>query len=155
MTDEELQAFVSQLSLTYFGRPFQHRAYFNRRLKTTGGRYHLASHNIDINPLMLSEYDLATLKGVVLHELCHYHLHLTGRGFQHRDRDFKALLKQVGGSRYAPVTKSHRVSHYRHYYQCQGCGAVIIRRRRFNPRRYHCARCGGRFRLTKSVFIKN
>lgn len=155
MTDAELQALVESLSIKYFGRPFKHQAFFNSRLRTTGGRYHLASHNIDINPRMLSEHDLAVLRGVILHELCHYHLHLSGKGYRHRDRDFKALLKRVGGSRYAPATKAHRVSHYRHYYQCQGCGIVIVRRRRFNTSRYHCARCGGRFRLIRTEFLKN
>lgn len=98
MTNQELQNLVERWSQESFGRPFLHQAVFNRRLKTTGGRYHLGDHHIDINPLMLEEYDLATLKQVVLHELCHYHLHLTGRGFGHRDRDFKALLMQVGGA---------------------------------------------------------
>lgn len=97
MTNQELQNLVERWSQESFGRPFLHQAVFNRRLKTTGGRYHLGDHHIDVNPLMLEEYDLATLKQVVLHELCHYHLHLTGRGFGHRDRDFKALLMQVGG----------------------------------------------------------
>lgn len=108
MTNQELQNLVERWSQESFGRPFLHQAVFNRRLKTTGGRYHLGDHHIDINPLMLEEYDLATLKQVVLHELCHYHLHLTGRGFGHRDRDFKALLMQVGGSRYAPPTSKAR-----------------------------------------------
>lgn len=98
MTNQELQNLVERWSQESFGRPFLHQAVFNRRLKTTGGRYHLGDHHIDINPLMLEEYDLATLKQVVLHELCHYHLHLTGQGFGHRDRDFKALLMQVGGA---------------------------------------------------------
>ena len=33
-----------------FQKPFLHQATFNRRLKTTGGRYHLASHHLDFNP---------------------------------------------------------------------------------------------------------
>lgn len=153
MTDAELQALVEQWSLRYFDRPFTHRAYFNRRLKTTGGRYHLQSHNIDINPLMLTEHDMATLKGVVLHELCHYHLHLTGRGYQHRDRDFKQLLATVGGSRYAPASRHRRRARHRYYYRCRGCGAVIVRQRRFNVWHYHCARCGSRFQLVKTLFM--
>lgn len=153
MMDAELQALVEQWSMTYFDRPFKHRAYFNHRLKTTGGRYHLQSHNIDINPLMLTEHGMATLKGVALHELCHYHLHLTGRGYQHRDRDFKQLLAAVGGSRYAPASSKRRRSRHRYYYRCRGCGVVIVRQRRFNPLRYHCARCGSRFQLVKTIFI--
>ena len=33
----------------------------------------MGDHHIDINPLMLEEYDLATLKQVVLHELMSLH----------------------------------------------------------------------------------
>lgn len=149
MTNAELQHLTEQWSLQYFGRPFVHEIVFNRRLRTTGGRYHLGDHHIDINPLMLTEYDLLTLKGVVLHELCHYHLHLTGHGYQHRDHDFRQLLAQVGGSRFAPPTSKLSGSKHRYLYQCQQCGAQIWRRRRFNVRRYRCARCGGRIRLVK------
>ncbi|RHF41988.1 SprT family protein, partial [Lactiplantibacillus plantarum] len=105
MTDLELQQLVATISMRDFHRPFQHRAYFNARLRTTGGRYQLASHDIDINPKMLTDFDEATLIGVIKHELCHYHLHLTKRGYRHRDADFKRLLAQVGGSRYAPAPK--------------------------------------------------
>ncbi|KRN59614.1 SprT family protein [Limosilactobacillus secaliphilus] len=150
MTDQELQLLTEKWSLQYFGRPFLHKIFFNRRLRTTGGRYHLSDHHIDINPLMLSEYDLATLRGVVLHELCHYHLHLLGRGYQHRDRDFRQLLDQVGGSRFAPPTSKLRGSRHRYLYQCQRCGAAIWRRRRFNVARYRCAKCGGPIKLVKA-----
>lgn len=53
MTNQELQNLVERWSQESFGRPFLHQAVFNRRLKTTGGRYHLGDHHIDINPLML------------------------------------------------------------------------------------------------------
>ena len=39
MTDLELQHLVEELSIKYFERPFVHKAYFNYRLRTTGGRY--------------------------------------------------------------------------------------------------------------------
>ena len=148
MTNAELQTLTEQLSLKYFHQPFRHQVFFNRRLKTTGGRYHLHDHHIDINPLMLEEVDEDNLKRVILHELCHYHLHLAGRGYQHRDRDFKLLLKQVGGSWYAPATsKARHQRRYRYLYRCQRGGVWLPRMRRFNTSRYHCARCGGRFRL--------
>ena len=150
MTNEQLQKLTEQLSQQCFHQPFRHRAVFNRRLRTTGGRYHLRDHHIDINPLMLEEFDEENLKRVILHELCNYHLHLAGRGYRHRDRDFKQLLQAVGGSRYAPATsKAKRHHNYRYLYRCQGCGALLPRQRRFNTNRYHCARCGGRFRLEK------
>lgn len=150
MTNEQLQALTEQLSLQYFRQPFRHWVIFNRRLRTTGGRYHLNDHHIDINPLMLEEFDEENLRKVILHELCHYHLHLAGHGYQHRDRDFKRLLRAVGGSRFAPLT-SKAAHRYRYLYQCQGCGAILYRVRRFNTSRYHCGRCGHRFQLIREI----
>lgn len=148
MTSEELQKLTEQWSQKYFGRPFTHRIVFNKRLKTTGGRYHLRDHHIDINPLMYSEFDLVNLRQVVLHELCHYHLHLLGMDYHHRSRAFKRLLAQVGGSRYAPPTsKRQKKQGAKWIYQCTGCGVEIARQRRFNTRRYVCRRCGHHFYL--------
>ncbi|MBD5806492.1 SprT family protein [Limosilactobacillus walteri] len=148
MNNERLQQLTEQWSQEYFGRPFTHRVFFNRRLTTTGGRYHLNDHHIDINPLMYTEFDLVNLRSVVLHELCHYHLHLLGRDYHHRSKDFKQLLAQVGGSRYAPATSKRRVNAKRKWrYQCTGCGVEIARQRRFNTNRYVCRRCGHHFIL--------
>jgi SprT-like protein len=147
MTDLQLQHLVEEWSLESFGRPFSHRVFFNKRLRTTGGRYHLQDHHIDINPKMLTEFDEQNLKRVVLHELCHYHLHMMGKDYQHRSSAFKTLLKQVGGARYAPTMQTKVKKVTRIVYQCQHCGAVVTRRRHFNVRRYRCAKCGGRFKL--------
>lgn len=147
MTNEELQRLTEKWSLEYFGRPFQHRVIFNKRLKTTGGRYHLQDHHIDINPLMYTEFDLDNLRRVVLHELCHYHLHLLGMDYHHRSHAFRTLLAQVGGSRYAPPTSKRQPRTAKWLYQCTGCGVVIARQRRFNTRRYVCRRCGHHFKL--------
>lgn len=148
MTNEELQTLTEKWSVEYFNRPFKHQVFFNRRLKTTGGRYHLSDGHIDINPLMYTEFDLDNLRKVVLHELCHYHLHQTGQDYRHRSRAFKTLLARVGGSRYAPVTSKARPRRqYRWIYQCTGCGILIGRQRRFNTHRYVCRRCGKQFRL--------
>ena len=68
MNNQELTHLVQQISLEFFKRPFLHRALFNKRLKTTGGRYHLNDHHIDINPLLLN-VDKAILYGVIKHEL--------------------------------------------------------------------------------------
>lgn len=146
MNNQELQSLTEKWSLEYFQRPFKHRIFFNARLRTTGGRYHLADHHIDINPLMYTEFDTQNLKRVVLHELCHYHLHLTGRDYRHRSQDFRQLLAAVGGSRYAPATsKAKRRQRHYWYYQCTGCGIRIARQRRFNIARYVCRRCGHHF----------
>ncbi|MHC9536654.1 SprT family protein [Dellaglioa sp. BT-FLS60] len=150
MTDFELTTLVKNISTTFFKQPFKHKALFNRRLRTTGGRYRLNDHNIEINPKMLTEHDEAVLIGVIKHELCHYHLHLSRQGYQHRDRDFKQLLAAVGGSRFAPaspkVVKIKKVIHY----QCANCGQQYNRQRKINLSRYVCSKCRGKLILVEN-----
>lgn len=142
MTNQELQALVEKVSLNFFEKPFLHQATFNSRLKTTGGRYHLQSGNLDFNPLVLSLHGEEELIGVIKHELCHYHLHLSKQGYQHKDHDFKMLLKAVGGSRFVKPLKQDTA---RHQYTCIECQQVIVRKRRVNTKRYIC-RCGGQLK---------
>lgn len=144
MTNEALQQLVEKISLEFFKRPFIHRAYFNARLKTTGGRYHLKDHHLDFNPRLLN-LDETVLIGIIKHELCHYHLHLTGQGFEHKDESFKKLLAQVGGLRYTP-----RLEGAKYHYQCQDCGQLYYRQRKMNLRRYCCGKCKGRLRLIQN-----
>ena len=151
MTDHDLQILVEQLSQRYFLRPFKHQAVFNKRLRTTGGRYVLQNHDIEINPKMLTEHDQETLAGVIKHELCHYHLHLAGAGYRHRDVAFKRLLQAVGGSRYAPSPQEKKHPRIKYLYVCQGCGQTYPRVRRVNTQRYVCSRCQGKLRLAKEI----
>ncbi|MDN6164415.1 MAG: SprT family protein, partial [Tetragenococcus halophilus] len=102
METENLQQLVEEVSLQHFDRPFNHKATFNKRLKTTGGRYHLQTHDLDFNPKVLEKAGETAFIGVIKHELCHYHLHLSGHGYQHKDKAFKQLLQKVGGLRYTP-----------------------------------------------------
>ncbi|MFC6169190.1 SprT family protein [Loigolactobacillus jiayinensis] len=151
MTDQELTHYVQQVSQKYFQRPFRHQANFNRRLKTTGGRYHLTDHHIDINLRFAEDSDKSILLGIVKHELCHYHLHLAGGGYRHRDRDFKQWLVAVGGSRYAPapIRVAPEIQ-----YQCQQCGQKYLRRRHLNTQRYVCSKCGGHLQLVQQGRIQ-
>lgn len=146
MENAKLQSLVEQVSLKYFNKPFQHQAVFNSRLRTTGGRYHLKTHNLDFNPKVAAEYPKEILVGIIKHELCHYHLHLAGLPFQHRDKAFKEMLKEVGGLRYTPLTQLEREKFNRWQYQCLGCGRVIYRKRRFNTKRFICPKCQGFFK---------
>ncbi|MEI5992005.1 SprT family protein [Enterococcus crotali] len=143
LTDDQLQAMVEEISLTFFAKKFRHKAFFNRRLKTTGGRYHLGSHNIDFNPKVFALYGETELINVIKHELCHYHLHLESRGYQHKDAEFKALLKQTGGSRYVRPLVEQKPQSY-HQYQCEKCQTLILRKRRINTQRYVCGKCHGK-----------
>lgn len=149
MTDEQLENLTKQWSQKYFHQPFMHQVYFNARLQTTGGRYHLKDHHIDINPKMIDDFDLDNLRQVVLHELCHYHLHLSGHDYHHRSREFKVLLWQVGGARYAPASNIGvgKKQTRKIVYQCMHCGTNITRKRHFDITRFVCAHCGGHFKL--------
>lgn len=147
METSELQKLVEAVSMNHFDRPFKHQAAFNKRLRTTGGRYHMGSHDLDFNPHVLDKAGLETFIGVVKHELCHYHLHLSGEGYRHKDQAFKNLLKQVDGLRYTPSLKDPDEPKKFWQYRCRKCGSVAHRQRRFNTSKFVCAKCKGRFEM--------
>jgi SprT-like protein len=149
MTDGQLQAWVEEISLAAFNLPFRHRARFNPRLRTTGGRYFPRTHEIEISRLHYEKFGKEETDKIIKHELCHYHLHLQNRGYRHRDDDFKRLLAQVGGSRYCSAAAERRREPYKYKLQCQGCGLEYMRKRRVDTRKYVCGRCGGRLRQWK------
>lgn len=149
MENETLQKLVEELSITYFKRPFLHKASFNSRLRTTGGRYLLKTSNIELNKLYYNEHGLEELKGIILHELCHYHLHLMKRGYKHEDHDFKILLKHVGAPRYCkPLTSTKkRILEYKHKYVCTNCSQPYIRKRKIDLKRFVCGICKSKLKL--------
>ncbi|WP_410771804.1 SprT family protein [Fontibacillus sp. BL9] len=150
MNDKQLQIWVEEISLRSFGVPFRHRARFNGRLRTTGGRYFMKSHDIEINPAQLETYGMDEVEKIIKHELCHYHLHLTGRGYRHRDPEFKALLQKVDGSRYCqslPGQARRKPLPYRYKLVCSSCGMEYLRKRRVDPKRYRCGKCKGVLKL--------
>jgi len=146
MSDEQLQVLVEQLSINYFSKPFRHSARFNPRLRTTGGRYLLLSHDIEINPIYVSNGTQEEVEGIIKHELVHYHLHLEGRGYKHGDQEFKQLLKEVGAPRFCraiPDTKQKKRA-YLHIYTCLKCSQNYSRKIRMNTDKYRCGKCSGR-----------
>ncbi|WP_125607478.1 SprT family protein [Lapidilactobacillus bayanensis] len=146
MTNQELQELVEAISLRDFQRPFVHRATFNARLKTTGGRYHMQDHHLDFNPKMATELPLTSFTAIIKHELCHYHLHLAELPYDHRSPEFRQLLRQVGGSRFAPQVPSNQ--HKYHYY-CPHCQIDYYRQRQIDLHRYVCGRCQGKLVLVE------
>ena len=48
------------------------------------------------------------LIGVIKHELCHYHLHIEGKGYQHRDADFRELLKRTNSPRFCSTLSGEK-----------------------------------------------
>ncbi|OIK10915.1 SprT family protein [Bacillus sp. MUM 13] len=139
---------VEEISEKDFNKPFSHNAIFNHRLKTTGGRYLLLSHNIEINKKYFEERGMEELIGIIKHELCHYHLHLEKKGYKHRDRDFRELLNKVGAPRFCKpleeeakkAAKPKKILKY----ECLECRQIYIRRRRVDTARYVCGKCKGR-----------
>ncbi|MGM0855110.1 MAG: SprT family protein [Bacillota bacterium] len=154
MTDAELQLLVEKISIQSFHKPFLHKAYFNPRLRTTGGRYMLGSHDIDINRKYLDEHGMDELTGIIKHELCHYHLHIEGKGYKHGDEDFKRLLNEVGGPRHCLTLTSVNNRTRFMIYVCSKCGLEFKRRRKINIRKYVCGRCKGKLKLVKEVIMK-
>lgn len=145
MKDQELQQLTEKLSLALFHKPFKHTAFFNHRLRTTGGRYMLRSHNIEINRKYYEEHGVEELIGIIKHELCHYHLHIEGKGYQHRDQDFKRLMKQVGAPRHCtPLKKSQKSAAKIKMYQCNTCQQIYQRKKRVDTTRFVCGKCRGK-----------
>lgn len=146
MEDYELQQLVMKISLAHFGKPFRHEAYFNSRLRSTGGRYLLKNHNIEVNKKYLLQLGEDELIGIIKHELCHYHLHLEGRGYRHRDRDFKLLLKKVGGPRFCTkLPDARQTPRFQKIliYECTQCHCQYKRKRSMNTKKYVCGICRG------------
>ncbi|MBM7655682.1 SprT family protein [Neobacillus cucumis] len=154
MEQRELQFLVEKISVEFFGRPFKHTAVFNPRLRSTGGRYLLGTHNIEINKKYLEQLGETELIGIIKHELCHYHLHLEGKGYQHKDQDFKLLLKRVGAPRFCnqlPERKAKRKVARILLYQCTDCQQTYQRKRSINTSRYVCGKCRGRLKKIKEI----
>ncbi|AHA97815.1 SprT family protein [Lactobacillus johnsonii] len=149
MNQAELQKLVEEISLRYFHAPFKHEVKINNRMTTTGGRYFLKDHHIDINGHFLDKKYYADLVGIIKHELTHYHLHLAGRGYQHRNRDFKNLLAAVGGSRYTPDIGLRRRQNRNYIYECKNCHFQYPRVRKVNTKKYRCGKCGRRLTLIR------
>lgn len=144
--EEALFTLVNDISWQFFHRPFKHRVKFNHRLRTTGGRYIPTEKLIELNPKYVIELGISELVGIIKHELCHYHLHIQGKGYQHGDDDFKALLKETGSPRYCrPLPSSQKTK--KHIYTCHSCKHQYQRIRRVNVKKYRCGKCGGKIRL--------
>jgi len=151
MTNEELHSLVRKISETVFGKAFLHQAYFNGRLKTTGGRYLLNTHHIEINPKALQLHGVEEVEGIIRHELCHYHLHIEGKGFKHRDKDFRNLMKETNSPRFCAnlgVVKRKKYNKL-YIYGCISCGQLYRRKIRLNTSKYRCGKCSGGLKIVE------
>jgi SprT-like protein len=157
MTDQELHDLIVKISAEQFHKPFRHKAFFNPRLRTTGGRYMLRSHNIEINKKYFEQLGEQELIGIIKHELCHYHLHLEGKGYKHRDKDFRDLLKEVGAPRFCsvlPDVKKRKSKQKILFYQCSNCKLMYRRKRSINTSKYVCGKCRGKLVKVREMTVE-
>ncbi|WP_461180540.1 SprT family protein [Virgibacillus kimchii] len=143
LSEESLYQLVNDLSWEFFQKPFIDYVKFNSRLRTTGGRYLPHSKTIELNPKYYLEMDEGEFTGIIKHELCHYHLHIEGKGYRHGDVDFKLLLKKTGSPRHCNPLPSNQPK-YKHQYKCKQCGFIYRRTRRINTKKFGCGKCRGR-----------
>ncbi len=62
----------------------------------TGGRYLLRTSNIEVNYKYFEQYGRQEIVEIIKHELCHYHLHIEGKGISMEIKTLKELMKEVG-----------------------------------------------------------
>ena len=148
--NEDLLALAKEISMKDFHQPFLHHCKYNSRLKSVGGRYLLTTHDIEINWHYAHKVGMNGLIDTIKHELCHYHLHLAGRGYRHRDQDFQQLLQKVNGLRYAD-REALPSRCYRYEYKCQSCGAKYLRKNRINLKKFVCGICHGSLSLVSEL----
>ncbi|GAA0311387.1 SprT-like protein [Gracilibacillus halotolerans] len=144
----DLQQLVDEISKTYFHKPFIDEVCFNKRLRTTGGRYIPSKRKIELNPKYLEELGYDELEGIIKHELCHYHLHIEGKGYKHRDKEFRDLLKKTNSPRHCRMLPSME-NDYTYQYECISCGQLYNRKRRVNTTKYRCGKCRGKLKFVQ------
>lgn len=96
--------------------------------------------------ILIPRLRLDVFRKIVRHELCHYHLYFQGKGYQHKDRDFKELLKAVDGLRFVPSLPNSNSKPIK-LYRCQSCQQTYQRKRRIDTQRYRCGLCRGKLLL--------
>lgn len=143
ISEKELFVLVNELSVKYFKKPFKHEVRFNNRLRTTGGRYIPVKKVIELNPKYIIEMDEGEFIGIIKHELCHYHLHIEGRGYKHGDQEFKQLLIDTGSPRHCNPLPSQK-KRFNYKYICKNCNHVYKRIRRVDVKKYRCGKCNGK-----------
>ncbi|MGY0693690.1 SprT family protein [Virgibacillus sp. FSP13] len=146
LNEIDLHRLVDDLSREFFHKPFIDDVQFNNRLRSTGGRYLPAKRRIELNPKYVIEMGEEEFIGIIKHELCHYHLHIEGKGYKHGDEAFKELLKETGSPRHCNPLPSIKRS-YKYVYVCTECGCEYKRIRRVDIKRYRCGRCRGKLKL--------
>lgn len=147
LSNDNLFRLVNDLSWKYFNKPFKHDVTFNSRLRTTGGRYIPVRKIIELNAKYYVEMDEAEFIGIIKHELCHYHLHIEGKGYKHGDQAFKDLLKVTGSPRHCNPLPSQKKNR-KYKYKCKQCDHEYKRVRRVDIKKYRCGKCNGQLMVS-------
>ncbi len=157
ISNGQLKALVERLSTTYFHLSFGHAVKFNNHLRSTGGRVVFPKSGrqileskiyMEINPKL----DDKDLPGIVKHELAHYYIYLHKGLHRENDRDFQALLKNLGAPRYSPL-HTRQKSFY--LYECNGPQChKYLRNRRINLRKMRCSIDGATLKLVSERHLK-
>jgi len=148
INEDGLFNLTNELSKKHFHKPFKHVVKYNNRLQTTGGRYIPSLKTIEINPKYVREMKREAVIGIIKHELCHYHLHIEGKGFKEKDPDFIKLLKKTGAPKYCePLPSTMK----RHIYVCTKCGLEYKRKRHVNTKRFKCGYCFGKITFVQTI----
>lgn len=148
MEQQKLKQWVDDISREWFGKPYTDEVTMNNRLRTTGGRYIPKYRKIELNPKYLEELGEEEFVGIIKHELCHYHLHIEGKGYQHRDQDFRDLLKKTDSPRHCQALPSKQDKKF-HVYECEKCSHAYNRVRRVDVKKYRCGKCKGKLKKVK------
>lgn len=142
LEERKLNEYVRDLSLEYFGKPYDSNVSYNGRLKKVAGRCFVESGRIELATVYSKYCDDEEFKDTVLHELVHYHLYRAGYIQEHHGANFKALAKKVGASRYAQHIP---IKYYNHVeVTCEDCGNKFYQYKAFNENDYVCSKCKGR-----------
>lgn len=145
---KELKALTLRISkelfevIPFIETRFNHNVSFNKRLRTTAGRYILNTGDIELNPAYYEKYGFDELVETIKHELIHYHLHQMGLPYQHKDKEFKLLSQLVAAKRYAEPMRE-----FKYVYVCSNCGQLFPRVRKINTSKYRCGQCKGRLKI--------
>lgn len=142
LDDKELHQLVNDISVLFFDKTYPDTVKYNYRLRTTGGRYIPTKRLIEINPKYCNEMDYEEVEGIIKHELCHYHLHIEGKRYNHGAPEFKKLLKKTGSPRHCQPLPSFKQKG-KYTYRCKNCSQVYKRIRRIDVKRYRCGKCRG------------
>lgn len=90
----------------------------NTRLRTTHGRY-CFSH-IDLSKNILNEGYL--VDDTLLHELCHWYCHISGKQYDDYSKDFEDELKRIGASSTETTIIENGKILYNYRTGCYSCG---------------------------------